>query len=94
MLARDCQEAEQLDAVDRGPGRGRGELRTTWVGLCAASDQEAWLGTLGTLDWLGMVTMHIQRPRMRRPFTALKLCDPPLTYDEIKRKSAATACTG
>lgn len=35
--------------------------------------------TFGTLDWLGMVTMRIQRPRMRRPFTALKLCDPPLT---------------
>ena len=34
---------------------------------------------LGTLDWLGMVTIRIQRPRIRKLFTALKLCDPPLT---------------
>lgn len=34
----------------------------------------------GTELWLGMVNMRIQRPRMRSEFTALKDCDPPLTW--------------
>ena len=33
----------------------------------------------GVEDWFGMVSRRIQRPRMRSWFTALKLCDPPLT---------------
>ena len=31
------------------------------------------------LDWFGIVTIRIQRPRMRSVFTALKLCEPPET---------------
>ncbi|MNS62179.1 hypothetical protein D3C72_952290 [compost metagenome] len=34
---------------------------------------------LATLDWLGMVTIRIQRPSRRRVLTALKLCEPPET---------------
>src|ERR1700679_1090779 len=34
---------------------------------------------LATDDWFGIVNIRIQRPRMRRAFTALKDCEPPLT---------------
>lgn len=30
--------------------------------------------------WFGMVNIRIHRPRMRSAFTALKDCEPPLTY--------------
>lgn len=35
---------------------------------------------LGTELWFGMVNMRIQRPRMRSELTALKDCEPPLTW--------------
>ena len=38
-----------------------------------------FLKAAGTLDWFGIVNMRIHRPRSRRVFTELKLCDPPDT---------------
>lgn len=68
-----------------GSLRGRGALagRTLWPLQAAASfphclrpSSNSWKA-LATEDWLEMVSMRIQRPRMRNGLTALKDCESP-----------------